>query len=88
MWGGANPAYGKPFLLLQRSRLRGSSMKQYFPSVEERLRQSSIELIRQMAEIQKLRLAVKQAESKNRRTSSLRAPTIGNGLIQPQAELA
>ena len=60
-------------------------MKQSFQDLEQSLSQTSIELLIRMAEIQKLRLAAKRAEAKNRRTSSLRAPTIGNGLIQPQA---
>ena len=63
-------------------------MKQSFQDLEQSLSQASTELLIRIAEIQKLRLAVKHAEARNRRTSPLRAPTIGNGLIQPQAELA
>ena len=63
-------------------------MKQRFESIEQQLRQTSAELIGQMAEIQMLRLSVIRAESRKSCGSSSRGQKIERGLNQPPLELA
>jgi len=60
-------------------------MKQSFVNIEQQLRQTSAELIGQMAEIQSLRLSLLRAEARKIRTSSAREQNVLN---QPPLELA
>jgi uncharacterized membrane-anchored protein YhcB (DUF1043 family) len=83
MSGGANPAYSTLFILLQSSRMGGVfSMKQSFQDLEQSLSQTSTELLGRMAEIQKLRLAVKQAVARYKHRPLVRAPKIESGVNQ------